>query len=92
MGGNQASASIPAAPQGEQRKEAEAGSGCIERHIVDIAHRSPMVGASEAVPLISDMPSEISGMGAAESVSEDSPSAGTAHGTGGDTESRRMLH
>jgi len=92
MGGDQTSASVPAAPQGEQRKEAQAGSGRIERNLVGTAHRRPVGRTPQTIPVLPDLSSEISGVGAAENVSEDPASIGTTDGTEWDNGYSRMLH
>ena len=92
MGGDQASASLPAVPYREQRKEAETRSGCIERDSVGIAYRRPVVRTPQAISFVPDMPSKISGMGAAENISEDPADISQTDGEKRRTESGRVLH
>lgn len=92
MGGDPIPVSVPAAPHGEQGKEAETGSGSTERHPVGIAYRGPVVGDAEAISLVPDLPSEIPGMGAAESIPEDPAYSGTEDGAGRDAGHGGVLH
>ena len=57
-----------------------------------IAHRSAVVGTPEAIPVISDLPSEISRVGAPENISENPSGTGATDGKGRITESGGMLH
>ena len=92
MGGDRASASCPACPQGKQRKEAQTRSGRIEWYVVGATHGRAVVRTSQAIPAVPDLPSEVSGVGAAESVPEDSSGTGATHATERINESCRMLH
>ena len=92
MGGDQASASLPAIPHREQRKEAETRSGRIERDSMGTAYRRSVVRTPEAIPFVPDLPSEISGMGATEDISEDIADISRTDGTKRGTESGRVLH
>lgn len=59
---------------------------------MDTAYRRPVVGDAEAIPIIPDLPSEISGMGAAKNIPENLAGTGAEDGAGRSIEHDRMLH